>query len=103
MSTKVTFRREARTEYQRAAKRYEEARTGLGERFRAEVNAAIRQIVAMPELFEVQYGDCRRTLVRDFPYVVFFRVVRGGIRVIAVFHAHRDPTVWQQRVDDETK
>lgn len=103
MPSKVIFRREARTEYQRAAKRYELAREGLGERFRAEVTATIHQIVATPELFAVQSGDCRRALVRDFPYAVFFRIVRGGIRVVAVFHTHRDPAVWRQRVDDETK
>jgi len=102
MSSKVVFRRDARTEYQRAAKRYEEARIGLGERFRTEVNETIRRIVAMPDLFAVQYGDCRRALVRDFPYAVFFRVVRGGIRIISVFHTSRDPAVWKQRADEET-
>jgi len=41
--------------------------------------------------------DVRCVRVRRFPYSVFFRAESRRIVVLAVFHARRDPSVWQQR------
>lgn len=101
MSRKVTFRREARTEFREAARRYESARAGLGERFTTLVLETVARIVAMPERFAVLHADCRRALVPDFPYAVFFRLVGQKIRIVSVFHTSRDPAVWQQRANDD--
>jgi hypothetical protein len=33
--------------------------------------------------------------------MIFFRVYADRIRVISVFHASRDPAIWQGRADEE--
>jgi plasmid stabilization system protein ParE len=101
MPARVTFRREARTEFRDAARRYEQSRTGLGERFTAAVLETVDRIVAMPDRFAPLHGDCRRALVPHFPYAVFFRLVAGRVRIVSVFHTSRDPVVWQQRADND--
>jgi len=39
----------------------------------------------------------RRTVVRQFPYGIYFRVHDRFVVVIAVMHARRDPRRWRSR------
>jgi cytochrome P450 len=51
----------------------------------------------MPERYPVVYLTCRRTLLRRFPYGVYFVPAAQLISVVACMHAHRDPRHWQER------
>jgi plasmid stabilization system protein ParE len=42
-------------------------------------------------------GEIRCVRARRFPYSVFYRVEGDQIVVLAVFHARRDPIIWQVR------
>jgi plasmid stabilization system protein ParE len=46
-------------------------------------------------------GDIRKAVVTKFPYCVFYRELSDRVEVIAVFHTSRDPSVWQQRAEEE--
>jgi plasmid stabilization system protein ParE len=35
--------------------------------------------------------------VRRFPYSIYYLIESGQIVILAVFHARRDPTIWQSR------
>jgi hypothetical protein len=48
MPLRLIFRRDARTELRAAVRWYEERRRGLGERFKAAVQAALDRITADP-------------------------------------------------------
>jgi hypothetical protein len=39
-----------------------------------------------------------RSLVRGFPYSIFFRVRSDEIRILGVIHQHRDPQDWMRRL-----
>jgi plasmid stabilization system protein ParE len=41
----------------------------------------------------------RRTLIRRFPYQIFFILEKNRIVVLAVFHTKRRPKRWQARTD----
>ncbi|MBA2492047.1 MAG: type II toxin-antitoxin system RelE/ParE family toxin [Gammaproteobacteria bacterium] len=82
MNLKVVFRRVARREFDEAALWYEARRTGLGARLVSKIDQAVALAAESPQ---------------RFPYSVFFRVEVRRIVVLAVFHARRDPTIWQQR------
>jgi toxin ParE1/3/4 len=98
MSLPIVFRREARAEFDRAHDWYEDKRPGLGEEFSERVQEVLHRIAALPELHQCIYKDVRRGLVRGFPYQVLYRVKTNQIRVLAVFHASRNPAVWKKRV-----
>jgi toxin ParE1/3/4 len=57
------------------------------------------RIAAMPQIYEVAFRDVRRGRLRRFPYVIYYRVLSDKIEVIAILHARRDPTLWQDRVN----
>ena len=53
---------------------------GLGDRFEAEVRAALLRIVELPESAPVYAGEFRRLLVRRFDHGIFYRV--HGVRAL---------------------
>lgn len=76
---------------------YESRQLGLGDDFLVAVEDAIEDLREHPERYRRVHGDVRRALIRRFPYGVFYLVEAERIVVIAVFHARRDPRVWQDR------
>lgn len=77
---------------------YEEQREGLGDEFRACVDAAMAEIARAPLAWPRIRADARRRLVRRFPFAVLYLVEPEHIEVLAVFHTSRDPKVWQGRL-----
>ena len=50
-----------------------------------------------PDRYPVAEGDVREAAVSRFPYCVYYRVKPDRAVVVAVFHASRDPSIWQGR------
>jgi toxin ParE1/3/4 len=97
VSYRVVFREEAEEELAEAKAWYDERRDGLGDEFVGCVEAAIESISRSPEMFAKVHREVRRALVRRFPYGIFFVFQDSRVTVIAVFHAKREPRVWQGR------
>lgn len=93
----VRFVEEAQREFLEAISAYEQARAGLGQRFKNEVERSILWIADHPELYHPRSGSYRRINLRVFPYYVAY-VVRGQtLWVLAVAHANRKPLYWISR------
>ena len=97
------FHPAAAAEYDEAARRYDEVSVELGDRFVAEIEAAIGRIGQNPEWFRPLTPHVRRCLVRTFPYGVLFAVEGGRIVIVAVMHLHRQPDYWKWRVAEKGK
>lgn len=77
---------------------YESQSVGLGEDFLNEFERQIFKIAAMPERWMVVKGDLRRSLMKRFPYVIYFRQLKGDVlRVTVVKHEKRHPTFGMSR------
>jgi plasmid stabilization system protein ParE len=78
---------------------YEGRSVGLGERFRAAVDARFDDIVDAPEMFPHAFDDSdfRFARIRKFPYLLLFRVRAEIVQVIGLFHSASDPTKWRRR------
>lgn len=77
---------------------YERHRSGLGEEFLSCVDACIQRIRRMPEMYAKVHDECRRALVRRFPYAVFYEYAEETVTVYCIFHTARDPEKWRQRL-----
>jgi plasmid stabilization system protein ParE len=97
MTLKVVFRKAARAEFDAAALWYKRRHPSLGLRFVAEIDRAVELAVANPIRFPMKHGQIRCVQARRFPYSVFYLVESERIVVLAVFHARRDPAIWQKR------
>lgn len=94
----IRLRPEALDELSDAWWWYETRREGLGDEFRACVDAAMAEIERSPLACEKVRGEVRRKVVRRFPYLVLYLVEEDHIEVLAVFHGSRDPRRWRGRV-----
>lgn len=97
MTLRVVFRRAARAEFDAAALWYEERQIGLGAEFTSEIRRTVELASNHPERHPVKHGAVRCVQVRRFPYSVYFLSEAHRIVVLAVFHARRNPLVWQSR------
>lgn len=97
MTLKVVFLRAARAEFDAAALWYDLQQAGLGMQFVSEINRVIDLASNYPERFPVKHVEIRCAQAHRFPYSVFFRPEATRVVVLAVFHARRDPAIWQAR------
>ena len=89
---------EAEQELEGAYRWYESQRVGLGFEFLLAFDAAIEGIRRRPQSREIVARRTRRVLLRRFPYSVLYAIDAQTILVTAVFHTHRDPQKWSDRV-----
>jgi toxin ParE1/3/4 len=76
---------------------YENEQPGLGMEFLDELRAIYNRIADGPLKYQDLRGGIRRTLLRRFPYAVYFAIEGDIVIVVAVLHASRDPAEWQRR------
>jgi plasmid stabilization system protein ParE len=88
----VHFTQIARTELVEAQDWYEAKAARLGRRFREAIDSPVERMSANPLQFPIVHRSVRRSLLRRFPYALFF-VIEDDDRllVIACFHSSRDP------------
>jgi len=77
---------------------YEDRRIGLGEEFLSCIDACIATVLRAPEIYELVHENYRRSLVRRFPFAVFYEFETGVVTIYSVFHTSRDPAKWRRRL-----
>jgi plasmid stabilization system protein ParE len=97
MNYVLVFRVEARNELDDAYSCYESQQLELGDDFLEQVEETLTRICQMPEAYPAVYRDVRRSIVRRFPYTIYYRIVSSRVIITAVFHGRRDPKAWQAR------
>ena len=98
MSLVLEFLPEAADEVTAAVKYYEARVSGLGARFRREVESVCSAIVQHPLLWRERPGGYRRVDLPGFPYYVAFFLREERILIAAVGHASRHPDYWKKRM-----
>src|SRR5438045_9113079 len=77
---------------------YNERTRGLGDDFLGEFERQILRIAANPKRWMVVGRDVRRSLMKRFPYVIYFREIGSDrLRVTIVKHERRHPTLGRHR------
>ena len=93
----ITFLPQAKEEFLDAIAYYEEARHGLGERFKEEVDRCVLWISEHPELCRLRSGGYRRINLRVFPFHIPFITRDSTLWILAVAHSSRKPEYWIRR------
>jgi len=98
MPVELVIATEAELDIAEAYLWYEGRRAGLGEEFLSSVDACLESIRRRPEMYPVAHEGYRRSLIRRFPYAVFYEQSEATVTIYAVFHTSRDPDKWRQRL-----
>jgi len=76
---------------------YEEHRFGLGDDLYLCFDEALEILCREPH-FEIRFLDVRILNIRRFPYQIVYRIIdEHKIRIIAFFHAKKNPSIWKER------
>jgi toxin ParE1/3/4 len=93
----VVFHPVAQDEIEEATARYKVLRTGLGQEFRSEFEAALERITKNPQMYAVELNEFRACPLKRFPYTIFYIDLEEKIWVGAVAHQSRRPGYWAKR------
>jgi toxin ParE1/3/4 len=95
-SMRFEYHAEAEAELDAAIAYYSAVSLTLGNEF----GGWLRRISDHPEIGE-RYADsdCRKVVLRRFPYLVFYEVEASLIRIIAFAHGSRQPNYWRHRIE----
>ena len=94
---RVVWSPAAEKEIAEAALWYQDQQAQLGDRFLDAVRSAAYTAATSPETYARVRGALRRILVHRFPYALIFRESAEELFVVACYHLHRNPKVWQSR------
>lgn len=93
----VRFHIDARVEFLEQIAYYENTQSGLGQRFRAEVEATAA-LAAFQPLAGAQHNyGTRRMFLKKFPFSVVYTTQESEIVILAVAHFKRKPGYWRSR------
>ncbi|MBI5220034.1 MAG: type II toxin-antitoxin system RelE/ParE family toxin, partial [Bacteroidia bacterium] len=70
-------------------------------RFYKEIKLHLKLLKTLPFGFHVRYSDVRCVTVKNFPFLIHYRIIEETktISVIAVFHTSQNPDIWEQRTE----
>ena len=93
----IEFTAIAYEEYKDAVEYYNIQETGIGERFKEDVDQSLQRIEKYPEAWQHETISTRRFLLKRFPYKIIYYIENNRIIVIALAHTHRKPFYWVDR------
>lgn len=94
----IRFHQSAIAELDEAIAYYEEQRVGLGLDLNTEVERAVNRIQENPAIgAHHKNTQFQFSLVRRFPFVVFYRELDETIWIVAIAHGKRRPDYWSRR------
>ncbi len=94
----LTINAFAESDLKIAADWYASQKEGLDQDFIDEIEKTLIQIQGNPLQFAVVRKKIRMSIVKRFPYGIYFYLSAEIINVFAVFHFSRNPKVLQKRL-----
>ncbi len=88
---KIVFTSKSEEELIEAAFYYESQQKGLGYRFRDSIFLIINSIENNPFLFQRKYKQYREAPLKEFPFIVIYKIYTNEIIISAIFHTKRKP------------
>jgi len=94
---RLSFRPELEDDIAQAVDWYNDKRSGLGDEFLTEFQAAIGRIYDNPLLFAIAENGLRPCRLRRFSYIIHIDVSGNDVLIVAVMGGGRDDTVFAYR------
>lgn len=87
----------AQNEIQEAYNWYDEQQEGLGQEFIESITEFCYSLLDFPEKYRKVEGKTHLAVLPRFPYCIYFDVLPDQVRIVAVVHGKRHPSVWKKR------
>jgi len=94
MNHSISISSRAQKEITEAFLWYEQQRSGLGTQLMLLLEKKFELLQQNPSQYPAVYKTIRRSLIKKFPYSIFYIVDGNTVVVIAFFHIKRKPIQW---------
>jgi plasmid stabilization system protein ParE len=71
---------------------YDEQQTGLCDRFLQELESGFDKLELSPISYKKVKKNYRQLVLRTFPYVVVFEIIRKEVVIYSIFHTSQNPS-----------
>ena len=92
------FLPKAEEELDKAIWYYEKCQIGLGKKFTIEIFNSVENILLFPRAWSKTENECRRILIKRFPYGIIYSIEKEFILIVSVMNLHRKPYYWKNRI-----
>lgn len=99
MANRLVILPRAEADIDDAYRWYEARRSGSGDRLLKRIRTRLNAIRRHPEACALMAEGCRRALLSQFPYAIFYQYAEKTVTVVAVFHCAQSPERWRKRLD----
>ena len=88
---RLSLRRRAELDIDKAYVWYESRQEGLGDVFLRSIDACFDRLRREPQIYPVQHNRIRRARVDRFPYWAYYVIRRDHVDVLSIYHERRRP------------
>ena len=98
MAYKVTIMPVAQLDIWEIIDWYKSQNEGVGIRFSEKVNRLLLKISKSPTFYSYYKEDFRRAIVKNFSYLIIFKVIENEVFIISVMFGGRNPQLINLRI-----
>ena len=91
MKYKLVVKETAKAEIVEVAYQYEKIQENLGYKFSDAIDIALQDITVNPLGYQIKYDNYRTKVVKPFPYLLIFEVIKKEVIVYQCFVGKDDP------------
>ena len=91
------YHAEAFDEYREAVLHYNNISITVANQFVVNVEQAVLLIREQPNIWVIVSKNIRRSIVKGYPYSIFFSEHNGKIYILAIANQRRKPNYWKKR------
>lgn len=97
MKAELSVHPEARNELRDAILYYRKVSPYVAAEFVDVYEAAVAEILLAPKSHPLIIDECRRKVLRKFPFSIFYSVAGNEVRLLAIVNQYREPFYWLGR------
>lgn len=97
---KIELSSEAEDDFEKSYEFYATENEKTADNYYKEVDNSLKKIANSPQLYPKVHRNVRKYVIKKFPFIIYYKVTNLVIRIIAIFHASRNPEIWKNRTEE---
>jgi len=95
---KIELSNEAEEDFDDSYNYYAKENQKIADNFFKHIEMSFVQISKNWEVYSYAFGEIKKFVVKKYPFVIYYKVNKSTIQIIAIFHTSRNPEIWKERI-----
>ena len=97
---KIELSDEAESDFDKSYEYYSYKNEKVANDFFKNVNNSLEEIAKNPSTYPKVINEVRKYVIKKFPFIIYYKIEQLIIKIIAIFHANRNPEIWKDRTEN---